>query len=270
MKKGIFRLLLALFLVGVVYMRTDGFSPALVQGTLLSQKSALFPSEMRGVLSQTFHYLDKGRQCFVFESADGKHVLKLFNQNYLKCPWYAFLLPKEKMKRAQRRFFYEQSYKIAFHEFGEEILYLHLGPSDSSLPCVTLIDKGSRTHHLDLNITSFVLQKKGIPFYEALQVIHEQEGLPGLKREIDGFLNAIALRISKQIADDDQDVEHNWGYVDGHLFHLDPGRLYYDSHLQEADRLRKEWHSATYKFHRWLKREYPEAAHFLEARLSNL
>jgi len=258
-------LFLALSFLWVACVRTDGFHPTLIEGPLFTEAASSPSLEVEMILKQPYHYLSKGRQSFVFESADGNYVLKFFNQKYLKLPWYTFLVKeKETTKRALRRHYYENSYKIAFREFGDDIVYLHLGPS-GSLPLIEITDKANRKFTLDLTHLPFVLQKKGIPFYSALDAIYSKEGIEGLKREIDSFISAVALRISKGIADADHDVEHNWGYVDGHLFHLDPGRLYYDSHLYEPGRLQEEWYRATHNFTKWLKIYYPEAADYFFA-----
>jgi hypothetical protein len=224
---------------------------------------------VKAIFFQPFRYLGKGRQCFVFESQDGQTVLKFFNQNYLKMPWYSFFVEKrERAKRALRRHFYENSYEIAFKELGDEILYLHLGPGHD-LPEITIIDRARRSYQIDLNRVPFVLQKKGKPIYEGLDAAYKRDGFSGLCREIDTFLGLVAKRIAKNIADADTDVEHNWGYVQGRLFHLDPGRLFYDERLQEPERLIQEWHNATHGLHKWLKAHYPEADAYLSTRLKN-
>ncbi|HSX10750.1 MAG TPA: hypothetical protein VLF94_03420 [Chlamydiales bacterium] len=266
MKRFCLALLVSLGLFFVVFLRTDGFSPRLIKGPLLAEQAPPLTPEIEAILSQPFHYLNKGRQCFVFASADGKYVLKLFNQKYLQTPWYAFFTPEEKVKRMTRRHYYENSYEIAYRQFGEGIDYLHLGPSDRPLPILALTDRAHRQHAIDLNSVPFVLQKRGIPFYSGLEAIYQKEGLAGLCREIDAYVEGIEKRIAKQIADGDRDVEHNWGYVDGQIFHLDPGRLYYDETLVQPARLQLEWRNATRNFHKWLKKNYPEGDKYLEKR----
>jgi hypothetical protein len=182
-------------------------------------------------------------------------------------PWYAFFFQeKERKKRVQRRYFYEHSYPIAFRELKEEILYFHLAKDGKVLPTISITDKAHRQYSVDLNQVPFILQKKGIPFYTALQAIYEREGIHGLYREIDTFVEAIAVRIEKKIADADRDVEHNWGYVGGKLFHLDPGRLYYDAELADPLKLEIEWDRATHAFYKWLQIHYPEGASYLQNR----
>lgn len=266
MKRFFVAVLAALILSWTAYVRTDGFSPNIIEGPLKGASSHL-SSSVNAILAQPFQYLGKGRQCFVFESKDGQYVLKFFNQRYLRMPWYGWLIGKqEKAKREKRQFFFEHSYDIAFREFGEEILFLHMGQSEE-MPTVTIRDKARRKRVLDLNRIPFVLQRKGKPFYQGLQAAFESEGMDGLKREIDAFIAQIDSRISKHIADADVDVENNWGYVGSHLFHLDPGRLYIDPTLENSDRRRKEWDTATYRLRKWLKIHYPEAAIYLTNQL---
>ena len=260
------RWLIAFVLVWTACTRTDGFSPSLIQGPFCMESSSPLPREVKELLSQPFYYLNKGRQCFVFESKDQKYVLKFFNQKYLQMPWYSFFgEKKEREKRMARRHFYENSYAIAYREMGEEILYLHLGPSEE-LPQVKVLDKGGGSYTLDLTHLPFVLQKKGAPFYPALEAIYQKEGLLGLYREIDSYIAAVSARISKNIADADHNVEDNWGYVEGHLFHLDPGRLYYEDLTDPALRQR-EWYRATHSFYKWLNCNYPEAADYFKKKI---
>jgi hypothetical protein len=251
----------------IAIFRTDGFSPSLIEANLEFKEASPLNPDIKEVLSQPFYYLGKGRQSFVFQSGDGQFVLKFYNQKYLRMPWYSFLVyEKEFAKRSRRRHFYENSYEIAFKELGEEILYLHRGFSQD-LPKIVLKDRASRCLAIDLNEVPFVLQRKGEPFYPVLQAIYKKDGTQGVCKEIDQFLASISLRISKNIADADCDVEHNWGYVGSRLFHLDPGRLFYDSKLKEPARLDREWHNSTHDLHQWLKANYPEAALYLQSEL---
>lgn len=254
------------------YERTDGFSLHKIEAPQLIAFSPPLSPENRDALSQPYYYLGKGRQCFVFASEDGKTVLKFFNKNYLMEPWYTQILPKkwkadQIAKRAERRDYYFHSYAIAKELFDEEILHLHLGESSEALPTIPVIDKASRLLYVDLNQTPFVLQKKGTPFYEALNNAFVKDGLPGLENLIDQFIATIAHQIEKQIADADHDVEHNWGVVDGKIFHLDPGRLYVDDQLSHTERVQKEWWSTTHRFRRWLLNHYPETVPYLDANI---
>jgi hypothetical protein len=76
--------------------------------------------EAEKALSQSYRYLGKGRQTFVFASADGKWVVKFFNQKYFEIPFWADWVSKERAKRGLRKKFYLESYRIAATELPEE------------------------------------------------------------------------------------------------------------------------------------------------------
>jgi len=248
----------------LAYIRTDFFSNHSIVDSLPSSVSVSPSEESFRALLQPYRYLGKGRQCYVFVSEDGKSVIKFFNQKYITLPWYGKWLQGERSKREQRQKFARESYSIAWDE-DSEILYVHLGKSEKPLPFLPITDKASRFFWIDLNAVSFVLQKKGEPFYPALESMYLSKGSDGLKEGIRQFVTLIAHRIEKKIADADQDVEHNFGVIDGKIFHLDPGRLFFEENLWQPDMLRQEWWRATHRFRRWLLQKYPDFVSFLDS-----
>lgn len=266
----IIRIFIVLSLSLLALYRTDGFSPSIIAKTFGSFHENPIDSKVAEILSKPFHYLGKGRQCFVFESDDRKWVVKFFNQTYLDMPWYSFINEKkEREKRSLRRHFFQTSYAIAKEEFQEGILFLHLN-SSSTLSSLQIQDRASRVFQIDLNHVAFVLQERGEPIYPNMSSIFEKEGILGLKREIDQFLALVDDRISKCIADADTDIEHNWGYLNGELFHLDPGRLYFDPTLEDLSRQKEERLKSTRKLEKWLASKYPEAAQYLRDQIQGL
>ncbi len=274
------RLFIALALSWIAIEQTDGFSLSLIEGPLPLERSASIDwdaSTIEKALSQPFRYLGKGRQSFVFESEDGNWVVKFFNQKYFRDPWYVrFDWPcfserrdREIAKRALRKEFYLNSYAIAARTLKNEtaIAYLHLAPEDKNLPKVTIADKARRIFEIDLNAIPFVLQKKGIPFYSALDAafIAEREG--GLYRLLDRFVDSVADRIALHIGDADHDVEHNWAVCGNEVFHLDPGRFYIDEELFDPPRLKNEWWRATHCLSKWLGVHYPGADLYLKRKI---
>lgn len=255
----------ALSLSWIAMERTD-FSYQKIAIPLLVEGKEPGSRDVLQILQQPFRFLGKGRQSFVFESEDGKTVLKFFNQKYFQIPWYAFLFPKEIKKRNQREFFYLNSYKIAETFLSREtaILYLHNGKT-KELPSVQITDRASRSIHINLNDVPFVLQRKGEPFYSTLEAIQRKEGNKGLLIALDGFLALIANRISLGIGDTDHDVEHNFGYLDGRPFHIDPGRLYL-CNFTEKDLQNHEWWRATHSLRKWLQRQYPDVVPLFDER----
>lgn len=246
----------AVVLSVVAHVRTD-FSIDSIKAPLQENGAAV----SLPILNQTFTFLGSGRQSFAFIGEDGTTVLKFFNKKYFEMPWYCFALwnkEEEKKKRTRRAFFYAESYFVAEKFLQEQtgIMYLHLSKSEG-LPIVRVIDRASREFEVDLNSVPFVVQRKCEPLYSALANIQKTQGNQALVSTLNDFLEMVDFRISKGIADSDHDVEHNFGFLEGKLVHLDPGRLFLCD-FSEKSRVSHEWWSATHSLRKWLVKEYPE------------
>jgi hypothetical protein len=255
--------LIVLSLSYLAYFRTDFFSPSAISAPLSSSFSQNPSEEAEQALAQPYRYLGKGRQCYVFISQDQQTVIKFFNKKYLTIPWYARWIPNEKEKREKRQKYYRESYPLAEIE-ASKILYLHLGKSEKKLPCLSILDRASRAFSLDLHQTPFVLQKRGDPFYPGLESLLASQGKETFDRAIEQFVSLIGCRIDKKIGDADHDVEHNFGILEGQVFHLDPGRFFKNENLWQPDVLHQEWWSATHRFREWLLEKYPESVTVLD------
>ena len=74
------------FFIWLAINRTDGFKSNLI--TRLDKVDDTYKidveknlEETKEILSQNFHYLTRGRECFIFESQDKKYVLKFFDSS---------------------------------------------------------------------------------------------------------------------------------------------------------------------------------------------
>ncbi len=252
----LFCILIFVFSLCCIAQQRSTFSPVVIAAPMLDEcKEASIP------IDQNYHFLGKGRQSFAFVSQDGKTVLKFFNKNYFQMPWYSFALPNkedEQKKRNLRKKYFSEGYAIAEKYLQEQtaILYVHYGKTQN-LPKVKVKDQANRIFTIDLNQVPFVLQRKGEPLFSSLQKIYEQEGKDAFISAIDQYLNLVNLRISLGIADGDHDIQHNYGFLDGKPFHLDPGRLYLADLSDQKTRLH-EWWVGTHQLRKWLTINYPE------------
>lgn len=257
-----------LLLIAMYFSQSGGHFIDSIAAPLFSDESVPISLQTQEALQQTYRFLGKGRQSFAFLSADGKWVLKFFNQKYHQTPFYATWCKKVKKTRELRRQFYLESYKIAAdllpHETG--IQYLHIAPAREALPRVALFDQKGHKHQVDLNHIPFVLQKKVEPFYSTLEAIYKEEGQQALDAAIHQYLSLIALRISKGIKDRDHDVEHNFGFYEGTVIHLDPGRFSMENGVLDEAQLKQEWWRATHRFRNWLQQKHPESLSFFDQR----
>jgi hypothetical protein len=239
----LFSLLLGLW----AYYRTDGFHPWKLSPTESSTPTD--GSSLTAFFTQPYRYLDRGRQSFVFESADRRYVIKFFDRTYSELPFWLSLLPKERKekeisKRQYRAQLYRTGYEIAFEELRQEsgLIALHFEPTEQ-LPPLRIQTKAGRELQIDLNRTDFVLQKKAAPFTERLAAT---------KEAYNALLN---LRISRGIGDYEHHIDRNFGWLGEQLILLDPGRLHHDPNLTTYGRATQERELFTARFEKWRKKQ---------------
>ncbi len=240
-------ILFSLLLGFWAYYRTDGFhlwklSPA-------EDSLPIEGSSLATFFTQPYHYLDRGRQSFVFESADKQYVIKFFDRTYTELPFWASLLPPERKERevAKRRYraqLYRTGYQIAFDELRREsgLIAIHFEPTEQ-LPPLHIQTKAGRKLQIDLNRTAFVLQKKAVPFTERLAAAKES------------YCALLDLRISRGIGDYEHHIDRNFGWLEEELIFLDPGRLYRDPTLTTNKRAAQERELFTARFEKWRKKQ---------------
>lgn len=233
------------------YWVSDGFSPVWIAKPCVKASDPPLSSEVVQALAQPYRYFSRGKQCFVFESADGNFVLKFFNAPYL-------YLSGNSSKRKLRRQCFKESYPLAWRLWPEEtgILYVHVGAAENPFPHVMCFTYAGQPFELDLTDTAFVLQKKGVSLEKALPQVFAREGTEGINRVIDHWFAWIALRFQEHVADLDSDVIHNFGLSEGRLLHLDPGRI---------QRGEEDLERATRQFKMWIRDHFPESLPHFEA-----
>jgi hypothetical protein len=276
------RFFLLVFIAGAltlfVFYRVDGFSLSKISGPLVPGMLVAPDSDCIDSLSQPFYYLAKGRQCFVFLSADGQTVIKFLNYRRFSLPKWLVMFPLPHYWEMwlvgladKRRLRFEstiESFQVAIKHLRNEtgIIYLHMNPG-GDLPFLKAIDRGHRVHWIDLNHTAFVLQKKAIPIYEELKNRYRTSGTEALNEGLGAFVSFLQKRCALHLADDDRDVGINFGFDHGQLMLLDPGRLSHDHTLQKKDRVEREIRVASKRLRQWLNQNYPESVAFLDQQI---
>ena len=239
----LFSLLLGLW----AYYRTDGFHPWKLAPTESSAPED--GGSLGAFFTQPYRYLDRGRQSFVFASADGQYVIKFFDRTYSELPFWISLLPgerreKEISKRYSRAQLYRTGYQLAFDELRQEsgLIALHFETTES-LPLLHIQTKAGRELQIDLNRTAFVLQKKAVPFTERLAAARES------------YSALLELRICRGIGDYEHHIDRNFGWLGEELILLDPGRLFRDPDLATQERATQERELFTARFEKWRGRQ---------------
>lgn len=226
------------------------------------------------IISQDFHYLDAGRQCFVFESRDHKWVIKFINHERFHFPKSLTVFPlpalleklrKERIERRTKRiddFF--SSFRIGYSDLKDEtkILFVQLNPLSRWKKPLCIFDPVGHKHFIDLNKVPFILQRKAEKIYPYLRQIESDE--KKFQEAIDSFVNFLVKRIQKGVLDDDLNVEGNIGFFEDQAILIDTGRLFYVEDLKDKENFSVELKKSSKYLHRWLQKEYPKMASYLE------
>jgi len=220
------------------------------------------------ILAQPFHQLGRGLQMTAFESADGKYVLKLFHPRIPRdFKWYlswrnwkrTYSIKHinrewfQKGKRLEKMF---RQLQIAHSVLRDETgpLFLHLSPSERIHHVVELIDKRGKGHQMALHETPFVLQKKAVIASAYLDGLANEGRVEELKEAVSKMEQLFAKRLRLAITDQNQNMDINYGFVDGKPIQIDVGSIKVDPTLLLDSKMEKR--RIFDRFHHWLSERY--------------
>jgi hypothetical protein len=223
------------------------------------------------ILSQPFFFLDRGGQFYVLVSQDKTTVIKFFKKQYnipdsfiqaidrflpasLKKYRFQFL------KTRQERFYpIFESCQIAENYLKEEtgILYLHLNPTETLSP-LKIIDNLGISHTLNLNTTSFVVQRYAERIFSRMEKQLTQHDIKGAKQLIHNIFEYIQKRSQKGVRDNDNGLKRNYGYIGNKAISLDIGSFTLDDTLQDPLVCQAELERKTKQLGKWIEEFYPE------------
>ncbi len=227
------------------------------------------PEKVDQALSQPYHYLGSGSQCFVFTSQDGNYVLKFFKQriyspsaflNRAPLPWFLHRYrEKNREKRLDKCARDFASYKMAFEELQEEtqLLYVHLNPTDFLKKTVFITDKLHIRHEILLDKLDFILQRRAEPAFDHIQRLMGQGKKKEAKQAILSLRTLIENRCRKGFKDRDPDIRTNCGFVGEKAVKLDVGRFERNNGFQDPKVCAEEIETVMAPFHCWIKTFYP-------------
>ena len=283
--KKIFSLIFLVFLVATIgkgwHWAKDGFNILRVHPALPSGDETEPPASIAAVLDQPFTYLGRGHQCYAFESADGRVVLKLPRLDRYELPFWLSSCPLpffEKYKKSlwsdisHRKDFILRSFQIALEELQEEtgVLYLHLHQTRCFQKTVRLSDRVGRTYCLNLDRTPFILQEKKplmMPFFsEALQRGDRKRA----EEILDVFLGVISSRAEKGIFNKDPSFLRNFGFDGERGFQIDIGSFYHKQGMDAKESFAPSFRQTTALIGLWLAEIDPEMYKWFVARADEM
>jgi len=278
MKKVTLLLLICLFSLALgktLHTVKDGFSFRRIH-SLKIWASEDFNEETRNALSQTFHYLGRGRQCFAFESADHQYVLKFPRTDIYTTPIWMQVLPlkryqtKTEFTRSKRKRFVLNSFEIAHQDLKDDtaMIALHLGQS-SSRKKITLIDKCGCKHQLPIGKLTFALQYKKPLLIDQFKAAHQRGDKNEVRKILDALVLVIRTRAEKGILNKDRSFLKNFAFDGEKAYQIDVGSFYYNPNLSKNDATFKSMMDSIDPIQEWLKSFDPEILEYLNAKLND-
>lgn len=268
---------------------TDGFSVARIHSELSYNPdwetvslSETEQTELDRALSQKFHYLGFGGQCYAFASEDDQYVIKFFKHRIRKPYSYLFnaglpaFLDKIRQHKLQKALYKHNrdftSYKIAFEDLRDEtgLLYIHLNKGTHLGRAVTVQDKLGIEHRLPLDELEFVVQRKAELVYVKIADIMQTQDPVAARTALHGILDVIIRRCKKGVFDEDPKIHRNFGFLGERPIFIDVGRFVRDESRKDPAVYKTDIQMITKRFRHWLEEDYPELVTTLDEELHAL
>ena len=191
------------------------------------------------ILSQPFIFLAKGKQTEVYESLDGKYVLRCMTPKRSKKK------AKIKLSNMLRRAL------LAWSTIREEtgLVAIALAPMGLELPPLTLLTNKGAVVTLSTKTTAFFLQKKAIPLKRALVQASYQKNRAKMEALIASTFRLLTSMREAGIVDRDGALirNGNLGVLQGKVILLDIGKIEKSSNkmsqtMKDIERLRPLYH----------------------------
>jgi hypothetical protein len=261
---------------------TKGFCLSKVRSNLLEETSLASVEEkdkqfLAELFGQKFRFLGRGLQSFVFESEDGKYVLKLFNNRYPRnvrlFSWLSRLPLVGDWAEERAGYFAKQltktfqSYEIAFEEMQEKtgLSYIHLKPTEALPNKLVILDPLNIAHEINPNEFGFLIQKKATLVYPALKTYLKSNDLEGTKQALASLIDLFFWKWEQGIADNDPLIRTNYGFIEGKALQIDVGPLSKQAILPQEQKAQIQKISSSLRH--WLTENAPELTTFLDQEL---
>jgi len=273
----------------VVHMydrRADGFTFEKIHSKLAFnpewevtvQKEEL--DQANEILKQPFHYLGKGFQCYAFESADGRYVLKFFRHQRLRLPDFVSSFPDfplVKEYKANKEIDFQKRIRYLFngmktgfanarHETA--FLYVHLNKTEGQHGVVNISDKIGRKYVVELDKVEFLLQRKARLIKPTLNELMAAGKVEDAKRRIDQIFELFVNCTKKGIHDSDGALirKDNLGYLEDRAIYIDAGKLSVKRSIQTKEGFTRDLKRLR-PLEKWLEEQHPVLAQrFVEKR----
>lgn len=256
-----------------VHSMRQGFSVRRIQNSAHAHPQ--LEEETKKILSQTFHYLGRGRQCFAFSSDDGRYVLKVLRTDIYHKPFWARLFPtlskakKSWKNRGTRYQFVCNSFRLSRDELADQtgVIYLQMGKHDpirtavkQSALAVHLIDAMGVSYHVPIETMTFALQKKHPIWTKALLQAIQDKDITKSDAIVGSLIDTVVERGKKGILNKDASFLRNYGFDGSKTFQIDIGSFYRFPEWSVEASQRKSVRDSLIPVYEWLSKTDPETA----------
>lgn len=262
-----------------IYQITSSIPPSSEFEVELSMKKK---ETLQQVMNQSFRYIGKGCQSYVFESEDEKFVIKFFKHKHLRLyptigrlPMPAFLrktMDAKRERRQQRISTLFTSCKIAYEELSEEsgLVFVHLHRKPVLEMETRLIDKMGFKHWIWLDDHEFVIQKKGTLLSQVFR--QESENKELIRERIQQLFHLILARCEKGIADLDPAFVQNVAYCleENRAIFLDVGQFYKNLDIQNLENQKGDVERRLNEVCEWCRTHFPALAPLIDEECNRL
>lgn len=237
------------------------------------------PKLIDHILSQKFTYFNKGSQSYVYLSEDKKYVLKFLKQDKLHPKTWLASIPFPFNSHYRHALFLKKklistfnAIKTAFTDFKDEtgLLYVHLNHSTKLNKKITLFDRKGKLYTIDLDKTSFLIQKKANLIYVRITELMAQGDIEGSKAIISSVFSLIDQLGRRGVVDNDPILRKNFGLIDDKAVQIDIGRMRIDPERVQNLQYKSEVASITNSFKKWIEKSYPDLLPHFEDNLNQV
>lgn len=224
------------------------------------------------ILSQKFTYYSKGSQAYVFISEDKKYILKFLKQNKLQVNSWLAHIPVPLNPSYQKLLFRQKkcrdtfsACKTAFLELKKEagLIYVHINNKRDLNKKVVIFDKNEKRHVVDIDRTTFYVQKRAQLIYSRIAELMHHGDVEGAKMIIHSVFALLRVLGEKGVVDNDPILRKNFGLIDDVAVQIDIGKLRIDPIRKQTLAYKQEICSITHSFKVWLEKNYPQLSwHF--------
>jgi hypothetical protein len=258
---------------------TDGFSIRQMTSSLPScpqfevSLSTEKKAELQVLLDQKFYYLGKGCQFYVFESEDGKFVIKFLKHKHLRPftwlnsipmpeKWRAMSNAKiaRRQERVERLF---SSCKLAYEKMPHEtgLLFIHLNRTPTLEKTINLFDKMGCKHAIDVDSYEYVIQYKAVTVKNVFSSVQEKD----ISARVAQLVNLVLARCEKGIGDRDRSFVQNVAFAaeDDRAIFVDIGQFYEEPLLMQKEEQQKDLNRRLNNLHYWTGQHFPHLVPFV-------